>query len=45
MLKDYNSAMENMIRMYPLQWYNYYDFWNEGVKPLSAEASAKADKT
>jgi predicted LPLAT superfamily acyltransferase len=21
------------IRKYPLQWYNYYDFWEEGRKP------------
>jgi predicted LPLAT superfamily acyltransferase len=27
MLKDYCKAMETMIRKYPLQWYNYYDFW------------------
>ncbi len=27
MLRDYSSAMENTIRKYPLQWYNYYDFW------------------
>jgi predicted LPLAT superfamily acyltransferase len=29
MLRDYCAAMENTIRKYPLQWYNYYDFWNE----------------
>lgn len=27
MLGDYCFAMENTIRKYPLQWYNYYDFW------------------
>ena len=27
MLQDYCSAMEETIRRYPLQWYNYYDFW------------------
>ena len=27
MLRDYCRAMEKMIRRYPLQWYNYYDFW------------------
>ncbi len=32
MLDDYCRAMENMIRKYPLQWYNYYDFWAEGRK-------------
>jgi predicted LPLAT superfamily acyltransferase len=29
MLKDYCMSVENMIRKYPLQWYNYYDFWQE----------------
>jgi predicted LPLAT superfamily acyltransferase len=27
MLEDYCKSMESMIRKYPLQWYNYYDFW------------------
>ena len=27
MLQDYCSSMEETIRRYPLQWYNYYDFW------------------
>jgi predicted LPLAT superfamily acyltransferase len=26
-LEDYCKAMESMIHKYPLQWYNYYDFW------------------
>ncbi len=29
MLQDYCAAMEETIRKYPLQWYNYYDFWIE----------------
>jgi predicted LPLAT superfamily acyltransferase len=28
MLQDYCSVIENTIRKYPLQWYNYYDFWS-----------------
>ena len=28
MLRDYCDAIEIMIHTYPLQWYNYYDFWN-----------------
>jgi predicted LPLAT superfamily acyltransferase len=28
MLRAYCSSMENTIRKYPLQWYNYYDFWS-----------------
>jgi predicted LPLAT superfamily acyltransferase len=27
MLQDYCTDMEKTIRKYPLQWYNYYDFW------------------
>ncbi len=30
MLADYCRAMETTIRKYPLQWYNYYDFWQTG---------------
>jgi predicted LPLAT superfamily acyltransferase len=29
MLGDYCSSMERTIRKYPLQWYNYFDFWDE----------------
>lgn len=27
MLNDFCEHMESSIRKYPLQWYNYYDFW------------------
>ncbi|HZZ75077.1 MAG TPA: lipid A biosynthesis acyltransferase [Puia sp.] len=27
MLQNYSQCMENCVRKYPLQWYNYYDFW------------------
>ncbi len=27
MLQDYCASMETVVRKYPLQWYNYYDFW------------------
>ncbi len=29
MLRDYCLEMEKTIRKYPLQWYNYYDFWQQ----------------
>jgi predicted LPLAT superfamily acyltransferase len=29
MLNDYCRSMEESILKYPLQWYNYYDFWEE----------------
>ncbi len=28
MLQDYCASMETVLRKYPLQWYNYYDFWS-----------------
>lgn len=28
MVKDFTSEMENKVRQYPVQWYNYYDFWS-----------------
>jgi len=33
-LSDYCQAMETMIRRYPLQWFNYYDFWKEKGKTI-----------
>jgi len=33
MLGYYCHVMEGMIRKYPFQWYNYYDFWNMGALP------------
>ena len=28
-LKDYVSQMEIMIQKYPLQWHNYFPYWEE----------------
>ena len=27
MLNDYAEEMENMVKQYPEQWFNYYNFW------------------
>lgn len=27
----YAKELERIIRLYPLQWYNYFDFWNENT--------------
>ncbi|HVY76740.1 MAG TPA: hypothetical protein VG890_18050 [Puia sp.] len=27
MVRDFSRSMEACVRKYPLQWYNYYDFW------------------
>jgi predicted LPLAT superfamily acyltransferase len=28
LLKEYTQSVENIIQKYPLQWFNYFDFWN-----------------
>lgn len=27
LLKEYTESLETMIKKYPLQWFNYFDFW------------------
>ena len=27
LLKQYVSALESVVKQYPEQWFNYYDFW------------------
>jgi predicted LPLAT superfamily acyltransferase len=29
MLKDFAAEMESKIQKYPLQWFNYYNFWQQ----------------
>ncbi len=29
LLKEYISSVEAMVKKYPLQWFNYFDFWNK----------------
>jgi len=29
LLKSYVESVESMIQKYPLQWFNYFDFWNQ----------------
>lgn len=29
-INDYISELEKVLRKYPEQWFNYYDFWKEG---------------
>jgi len=31
-LNDYIESLEEKIHQYPLQWFNYYDFWSTKVK-------------
>lgn len=28
LLKEYISSVESMLKKYPLQWFNYFDFWD-----------------
>jgi predicted LPLAT superfamily acyltransferase len=29
LLKEYTESVEGMVKKYPLQWFNYFDFWNQ----------------
>lgn len=29
LLREYTESVEKMISKYPLQWFNYFDFWNQ----------------
>jgi len=29
LLKEYNRSNEKMLEKYPLQWFNYFDFWED----------------
>jgi predicted LPLAT superfamily acyltransferase len=29
LLREYTESVEKMIEKYPLQWFNYFDFWNQ----------------
>lgn len=29
LLEQYAKALENIVKQYPEQWFNYYQFWNE----------------
>jgi len=32
LLKEYTKSMEWILKKYPLQWFNYFDFWKEREK-------------
>ena len=29
LLREYTESLEMMLEKYPLQWFNYFDFWNQ----------------
>jgi len=43
-LIDYIEALEAMLKKYPEQWFNYYNFWEEGKTAVSGQRSAVSDK-
>ncbi|MGB5554003.1 MAG: lipid A biosynthesis acyltransferase [Flavobacteriaceae bacterium] len=36
LLKEYTESMEWILKKYPLQWFNYYDFWQDRAKKNKA---------
>ena len=30
--KEYISTLEEKVKQYPTQWFNFYNFWEEGKK-------------
>ena len=32
LLKEYTQSLERMLNKYPLQWFNYFDFWDVNKK-------------
>jgi predicted LPLAT superfamily acyltransferase len=32
LLKEYTQSLEGMLNKYPLQWFNYFDFWDVNKK-------------
>tara|TARA_R110002167_G_scaffold163242_18_gene360021 strand:- start:4408 stop:5295 length:888 start_codon:yes stop_codon:yes gene_type:complete len=33
LLQEYIKNLEWILKKYPLQWFNYFDFWNDKAKP------------
>lgn len=32
LLKEFTQSMEGILQKYPLQWFNYFDFWKDSLK-------------
>lgn len=39
LLRAYISSVESMLKRYPTQWFNYFDFWGTFSKPKQDEAA------
>jgi predicted LPLAT superfamily acyltransferase len=35
LLKEYTQSLESMLKEYPLQWFNYFDFWVQSKESKS----------
>lgn len=33
LLENYVESIEKILQKYPLQWFNYFDFWDDGKQP------------
>ncbi|PUZ30380.1 Predicted acyltransferase, LPLAT superfamily [Chitinophaga costaii] len=42
---DFVQALEEKVRQYPEQWYNYYDFWQEDPAPAGQHLPEKTAGT
>ncbi|WMJ72394.1 lipid A biosynthesis acyltransferase [Cytophagaceae bacterium ABcell3] len=42
-LYKYVHSLEEKVKQYPLQWFNYYDFWSEDVKGGIYESNENAN--
>lgn len=41
MLEAYVSSLEKIVRAYPLQWFNYYPFWEEEIRQSETSKNKK----
>lgn len=39
LLKEYTKSVEWMLKKYPTQWFNYFEFWNENEKNQKSVAA------
>lgn len=40
----YVSELERLVRKYPTQWYNYFDFWGESPEPSDERTKLSAER-
>lgn len=44
-IQDYVCSLESVLRLYPLQWFNYYDFWGDGKNSKHQHNGSYTTKT